>query len=734
MPVPASLHRRLCALIAPIALATALPATVHAARIGFETPVVVDPIHPAGEPDVGVDRFGRVFVSAPTGTGTQRSVWYGSVDRGHSFRAITPARVPDSFQTFPNRPGGGDTDLAFDRAGKQYFSDLFALTCLRSATTADGGRNVQESFYPAGCAGFPGSDRQWLAIYDPAPGTPHHSPYKGGTPLIYQEYNNLDNGAQWVKSRDGLNYANAQTAGNGVASNYSPFGADGYPAIDQVTGKVFQAAGKQDADGKTYDVLLNIGTPNAAGQLTFLDNPALPLAGGDQSKLIHVADHLPGSPDVLFTVLSMDRARNLHIVYAVDADADHPGQRQVYVSAASPASGWRHWAKPVRVSNASTRTGDAVNVFPWIQAGSAGRADAVWYGSNKRIHPSTHAQQRWNVFLSQVVWRTGPGGAVDLTRRPRVRLVKVSPHPAHYDDICLEGSACVSQQGNRNLADFFQVKADRAGAAEIVYDDTSNGLVQPGGAPGGQQDADHAGAAVITLARQTSGMGLFGRNVRGPSRRARTSLGDGARDARYPVIGGTNVPGLDIRGVSMRLAKHNLYVRMKVVDLRHPATTAARVPSTQFLQYVTRWQMGNTLYYAAFATTPAGARTFYAGTTQSIDLCSVSACDPHVLVYPEPGFAGGHAEAGRVSCPRHPSARRPCNVTVRVRRGDIGSPGRRPLLEEVGTYALTAAQQQGATTNANAQADNVPLEVDGACCFNFRQPRPRHHHRGERRP
>src|SRR6184192_4173172 len=58
---------------------------------------------------------------------------------------------------------------------------------------------------------------------------------------------------------------------------------------------------------------------------------------------------------------------------------------------------------------------------------------------------------------------------------PSVTLVKVSPHPMHYNDICLAGSGCIASQGNRNLADFFAVTIDHTGAAEIVYDDTSNG-------------------------------------------------------------------------------------------------------------------------------------------------------------------------------------------------------------------------------------------------------------------
>jgi len=53
--------------------------------ITFGTPTVVDPIHTNGEPDIGIDPQGRVFVSGPTGTGT--SAARGSVrwtEGGHS--------------------------------------------------------------------------------------------------------------------------------------------------------------------------------------------------------------------------------------------------------------------------------------------------------------------------------------------------------------------------------------------------------------------------------------------------------------------------------------------------------------------------------------------------------------------------------------------------------------------------------------------------------------------------
>src|SRR6266567_4437018 len=174
-------------------------------HIGFEVPAVVDPIHANGEPDIGIDPFGKVFVSGPTGTGTQRSVWLGSVDGGHTFRIITPGPPPSAIAGIIDPPGGGDTDINFDRSGKQYFADLYALSCLRTATTSDGGATAQQEVYPAGCSGIPGADRQWLAVYDPPPGIPHQSAYTGPTPLVYMEFNNLigpwpNGGATWTRS------------------------------------------------------------------------------------------------------------------------------------------------------------------------------------------------------------------------------------------------------------------------------------------------------------------------------------------------------------------------------------------------------------------------------------------------------------------------------------------------------------------------------------------------------
>ena len=699
--------------------------------IGFQVPTVVDPIHTNGEPDIAIDVQGRVFVSGPTGTGTQRSTWFGSVDGGQSFRVMAQKTPPNPIIGIPAPgPGGGDTDINFDRSGKQYFADLYALACLRVAVTGpvNSGATDQEGFLGCGPTS-PGADRQWLAVYDP-PAKPTQSAYIGPTPLIYLEFNNIvgpgpNGGAQWNKSTDGLTFVNAtadETPSTGPGIGYSPFGPDGYPAIDQLTGKVFQAAGCTMANGCTSNgIFLNIGTPDASGTLHFLDTNG---AGGqDLKKLIKIADTAT-SPDTLFSVVSMDSARNLFVVWCLTSDAAHPSQRQVFVSAASAASGWESWTTPVQVSDGSTSTGDAVNVFPWIKAGGPGRADAVWYGQDKNVDPSSQNGQAWNVFMSQVVFPTDLSGGVTGVA-PTKALVKVTPHPMHYNDICLMGTGCITSQGNRNLADFFVITIDSTGAAEIVYDDTSNGLIQTAaGLVEPPHFVDHPGAGVITIARQSSGLGLFGTAVTGPSNAPVGGLNDPPGDALFPVIGGSDQRGMDVVGTSMQLSPDGatLNVTARVIDLSNPAGTAAAIVATTNLQYVTRWQLGDTLYYAAMENTSANQPSYYAGKVQSIDLCSVSACFPHVLTYPEPVF-GGTAEPGTINCPARPSASNPCSVTIAVRVGDIGmTPAKAAtsLLEEVGGYALAATIPEGAENNATAESDTVPLEIDGVCCYNFK--------------
>ncbi|MBV9101446.1 MAG: hypothetical protein JO198_10455, partial [Candidatus Dormibacteraeota bacterium] len=512
------------------------------------------------------------------------------------------------------------------------------------------------------------------------------------------------------------------------------FGCDGYPSVDQQTGNVFETSGC--TVNNTPSLCLNIGVPDSSGNLCFLDDPAsimingvahTCMSGGGNyigNSLITVASGLAGDPDLLFTVSSMDSGRNLHVTYIVNSGTDFT-KYQAFTTVSSPNSNWTVWATPVQLSDSST-----LNVFPWMVAGGPGRSDSVWYSTTSQTDPSVNSNQVWNVYMNQVVWPVDSNNHVTGAAPTSMSLVKVSPHPNHYNSICLAGTGCIAQQGDRNLADFFTVYLDHNGAADVEYNDTSNGLIQTGFTPVSGL-ADHPGAPVVTIAHQNSGPGLFGTTVSDlpnePGIAPVSGMTDPSGDALYPLVGGTNQPAFDLLGNNLSYdGSGHLVVTMKVTDLT-PATMLTdqgNVIGSATAQYVTRWQMGNVIYYA-MAETNAAARQnngagdmFYAGPAQSIDLCSVSACDPHVTQYPEVA-PNTHNETGSITCPATPSTSTPCTITVTVNLADVGSPSTTSLLEEVGSYAFGAARQQSLETNANAEADQLPLEIDGICCFNF---------------
>src|SRR2546425_10031156 len=156
-------HVAIWALVALVAGAVALVPlhggvkTADPAAIACETPPVADPIPTNGEPDIAIDPQGRVFNSGPTGTGPQRSTWFGSVDGGHTFRVMTQKIPASPAVGIPAPgPGGGRTDIAFDRSGKQYFADPWAPGCPPVAGTgptkpaAPGQKN-----FPASAGGNP---------------------------------------------------------------------------------------------------------------------------------------------------------------------------------------------------------------------------------------------------------------------------------------------------------------------------------------------------------------------------------------------------------------------------------------------------------------------------------------------------------------------------------------------------------------------------------------------------
>ncbi|MCA1823312.1 MAG: hypothetical protein ABR520_04610 [Mycobacteriales bacterium] len=671
-----------------ISALAAMPASSAASKITFGVPRIVDPIHLYGEPDIKVSpRDGAIHVSGPQGTGVQRSIWNVSVDDGDSYRIVQDipgGTVTDATYVTGLLPtksswgaGGGDTEISIARNGKVFYNDLYALTCFTAATTNDNGKTVESN--PIGCAN-PVGDRQWFGIFEPRPSDKTISPYKGPVPVNYHEY------AAQIYNRvemspDGLDYSHQAGMYNEDGSGYTNTQAN--IVVDQHTGDVLSLS-KHVGNS----LALAVGVPqDAAGNLKFHYNK--------------IADALPGDPSTLFPIITQDTARNLYAVW-VDGHT-----YQTWYSWSKPnkaGTDWTSWSAPKQVNKAPART----NLMPWAVAGAPGMLDIVWYGTEKSLKelgadgPSAKVNQMWDVWFAQLDKAN--------TKKPNINQVKATPHPMHYGDICMQGTACIASAGNRNTADFFQVTLDRQGRARIVYNDTSNGLSQS------TQDspADHTGAALVSVLTQSTGLNLWtgkplkARETQAPVR----GVGDRPGDALFKPLGGTKVPSADIRNVELRLTDTGLSITVRTKEGNlGDAATAAVMP---FGQLVVRWQMGNTLFHAGVEQPAGGAQSnFFAGETLPVDLCSVSGCKPNYFDYfGTPGSASGEVTS---------SAGGGTTYKINVPLSAIGNPSPESLLEEV--MAFVAVSPKSASVpmnNAQAFADEVPLQLEGTKTFNFR--------------
>jgi hypothetical protein len=674
------------ALAAAALAPSASGATAAPSGPTFGVPRIVDPIHVYGEPNLEVNpKSGAVHATGPQGTGTQRSIWNVSVDHGDSYRIVQ--NLPENSDraavtgALPTKsalgPGGGDTEIKISHDGRAWFNDLAALSTFTSVTTTDDGSTTSVANPLA--IPKPLGDRQWMALFDPQPSDHTISPYKGKVPLNYMEYADQANGDDVGMSTDGVDYSKSA----GIYANDGVHNANhGVPLVDQHTGKFLGMT--SDKGGNS--LALVVGVPAADGTLTYHYNT--------------IAASLIGNPETLFPVLAQDGSRNLYAVWIEDKTFN------TWYSWAAPGADndWKKWSEPRQIS----RPPSAVNVFPWVAAGRAtGIIDVAWYGTNQTLKqlgpngPSEKKGQKWDLFFAQVDHANSSA--------PHVVQVKAAPHPMHYNDICMLGTLCISGQGNRNQADFFKLIVDpQSGRARIIYTDSSNRLSQAGGT---DTAADHQGAALDTVVTQNTGLSALTGLPLTPSESTApvSSLTDPAGDALFKPLGGTKVPGADIRSLGLKLVGGDVVATLK---LGGPLGTAAQAAGTPTAQAVVRWQMGDTLYFMAAEATPAGPLTYYGGKTDSVDLCSVSGCKPNYLTYNGPNggsvSTGTGSEDGGV-------------LTIHVPAAALGNPTSASLLEEVMGFVV-ASPDTGVVpeNNGTSFADVAPLQLEGTKTINVK--------------
>jgi len=174
------------------------------------------------------------------------------------------------------------------------------------------------------------------------------------------------------------------------------------------------------------------------------------------------------------------------------------------------------------------------------------------------------------------------------------------------------------------------------------------------------------------------------------------------------------LPGADIVKVALTGTKSALKITVTTTGgTLAGAASGAKVP---YAELVVRWQQGNRLYHAGVEQPATGGTpTYYAGRTTSVDLCSVSGCKPNYLQYGAPPTTGSQTVAGTT---RSGTGGR--TYTITVPRSAIGNPTASSKLEEVTAFVtISPASSSVPLDNARAQADEVPVQVEGTRTFNF---------------
>jgi hypothetical protein len=214
----------------------------------------------------------------------------------------------------------------------------------------------------------------------------------------------------------------------------------------------------------------------------------------------HKAASVPGGTFGHWPAIAIDSADNIYLVWDTnERQADKGGcdgngtPKANYVKMAVSRDFGKTWSTPVVLGHAA---GSRV-FWPWIAAGSAGRASVVWYQtapiSNPVRAPDPDCQ---NVTVS--VFDANITNATSST--PSITRVNVVGRPIHKNStVCQGGTTCVATGQDRRLGDYLTNNLDVNGCVMVATGDTTI----PDSLTGGPRPT-----ALPLFAHQTSGASL----------------------------------------------------------------------------------------------------------------------------------------------------------------------------------------------------------------------------------
>ncbi len=468
------------ALLSPVAQTVAAAGPAAAPGLAFSASVPADLQRDQGEPEISTDPGGHIYTCGPSGFSNVADYAQVSLDGGDQFHLLGQAPRGQ----ISTGEGGGDCGLASAPVKNdkgQYtwaYTGLGPLTNFSTGTADDTGKTLHGSVVSES---VPGVDRQWMVFTD--------------AKTVFLNYNSLSAGFTVQKSTDGgFSYGAPVTVTND-GGRIGPLRAilNGTPAKAEVyfpydAGTKIKLAYSPD-NGVTW------------GTCTVGNAGISPTAG------FVVADHdKAGNIYVTYAEKGGTKMQDAYVMVVPHANLDKctKGADNVVVGKANK----------IRVNQGAIET----TVMPWIVAsGLPGRFAVSYYGTDQVGDPNLGTfKGAWNVYVAMTL--------NGLDAKPTVTQVKATAHPMHYDSICLNGTLCAAQLGDRSLVDYFAMDLNAVdGRLSIVYNDAAK---KPGDAQG------HVGLSVVTT--QASGPSLLG-GVLTPKRpRERTSSNDSAGDALSP--------------------------------------------------------------------------------------------------------------------------------------------------------------------------------------------------------
>jgi hypothetical protein len=647
------------------------PSTNLSNGITFDHATWNDPIRMVGEPDIVIDNVGGIYVSGPGGSTTQSSWFWKSTDKGLQWHLIG-CPLKSNCQN-----GGGDTEIAIARNNDVFASDLQTLTCNSALRSFDQGATWLTS---EGC--FPGTDRQWMGVYDPNASATGRR--------VYLSANGQTQGCYFLVSTDnGVTYAGTDLVNNptAVVDPNNGEGCMGRFILNPANGHIYVPG-----DNHTW--------VSTNGGVTFVGRP----------QPTNVQGHF-------FANIAIDTAGNLWQGWTTGCNTPSTTPCQAFMAYSTNEG--QTWSTPRQVNTGvGSPNGTSPDLrqmlFPWTVAGDPGRVALVFYATTDALRNGGFpggTNALWHTYMSISTNALAPN--------PTWTQVQVDEHTMHRATVCTGGfPGCLTANSDRSMADFFAIDKDPQGRVYIAYNENSDlSQVAPG---------EYIGKPINAVIRLRTGPSLFaaqGNLLSDPTPAnvmiTSTSVNAGtltvqgthglppgnwasdpAGDAKFPVVpvASANHPALDILETSVSDNGSNLTVTMKMADLSPAALADAASAGGVPTWMVVWWELKNGLGPVGMTSEPfhshwfvkwLGQNEFVYGKVSSVDFAALGAPTPKALTYVPTGTATAVVNGN--------------TVTMTVPLANLGPLASGDKIDHVSAYSLV----EHADATVNDWADQV---------------------------